>query len=91
MSEAKLGILHFFRTVSRCCKIGTSTCFHEGLGKKSIYESGSSLVQRVTSLRFFAAGPLQPDGFSAAAAIRACEHAGQWPLALALLQGTVKR
>ena len=56
-----------------------------------IYESGSSLVQRVTSLRFFAAGPLQPDGFSAAAAIRACEHAGQWPLALALLQGTVKR
>ena len=36
-------------------------------------------------------GPLQPDGFSAAAAIRACEHAGQWPLALALLQGRWRR
>ena len=36
----------------------------------------------------FFAGPLVPDAFSFAAGIRACEHAGHWPLALELLHSS---
>ena len=37
---------------------------------------------------FCSAGPLVPDAFSFAAGIRACEHAGHWPLALELLHSS---